>query len=528
MKKTVITDVLVIGAGAAAGRAAVEAAASGVRVDLVDKGKFGESGSSPLCLSGISTTLNKEDSPQRFFEDWIRTGGYISDRNLVWEAINQSQKAVEGLEVMGMEFLRNPDGSRLFYRGAGQTVARGLTIKFPNVVAVLRAEAEKREVRLHEGVMVTKMLQKDNQVIGAVGISRKGDFFIFGAKAVILAAGGANRLYPNIASKKILDERFVDPKYRTTGDSFCLAFASGAPLVDMEFTEFRDSPPGATRFGGLYLNLLGERFMEKYDPQALEKAPRSRLVEAIYREIKAGRGPIIWEVEGIKKEEEADQPLAQQCAYQRQIEITIDFQRLLGGAWINEKAETPVMGLFAAGESSGGVHGGGRMQGNSFLETQVFGANAGRNAAALTLHTERRDIDLAQVDEEEARIARMGGPVDPEEITHSIQKTMWERVGIIRDGVSLRDAIAKFERIRKEIVPQLSCKDIFTALEATHLLLTAEIVARAALTREETRSTQIRNDYPANNDDHWLKHTCISSRGNEIIISTVPIVIKPK
>ena len=527
MQKTFITDVLVIGAGAAAGRAAVEAAASGVQVDLVDKGKFGESGSSPICLSGFSSTFNKEDNPESFFEDWARSGGYINDRNLVWEAITQSQEAIEGLEAMGTEFLKNPDGSRLLYRGAGHTVARGLTIKFPNVVAILRIEAEKRGAHVHEGVMITKLLKENNRVIGAVGISKSGDFSFFGAKAVILAAGGANRLYPNIASKTVEGERFIDPKYRTTGDGFSLAFAAGAPLIDMEFTQFRDSPPGAARFGGRYLNVLGERFMEKYDPQALEKAPRSRMVEAIYQEIKAGRGPIMWEVKGIR-ETEANLPIAKNYVNEQEVEITIDFQRVLGGARINERAETPVMGLFAAGESSGGVHGGDRMQGNAFLETQVFGANAGRNAAALALHIERKNIKIADVDEEEARIGCIRGNIDPLEITQIVQETMWEQVGVTRHRVSLSDAIAKFEQIREEMVPRLSGDDLFAALETTNFVLTAEIVARAALTREETRRTQIRTDYPTTDNDTWLKHVCINSRGKEIIVSTMPIVNRPK
>jgi succinate dehydrogenase/fumarate reductase flavoprotein subunit len=521
MKKTFITDVLVIGAGGAAGRAAVEAATSGVKVDLVDKGRFGESGSSPVCLHGFATAFNKEDSPELFFEDWIRAGGYINDQNLVREAITQSQKAVEGLEAMGMEFLKNSDASRLLYRGAGHRVARGLTVKFSNVVATLRAEAERRGVGIHEGIMVTKLLQKNNQVIGAVGISQDGDFYVFGAKAVILAAGGANRLYPNVASY------IVDPKYRTTGDGFYLAFSAGAPLIDMEFTQFRDSPPGAARFGGRYLNVLGERFMEKYDPQALEKAPRSRMVEAIYREIKEGRGPIMWEVEGIK-EEESDFILAKQYGHQRQVEITIDFQRVLGGARINERAETPIMGLFAVGESSGGIHGGDRMQGNAFLETQVFGTNAGRNASASAMHIERRDIAIAQVDEEEARIGRISGNIDPVKITQIVQKTMWEQVGVTRDRVRLRDAIAKFEQIRREMVPRLSGDELFPALETTNLVLTAELVARAALTREETRRTQIRTDYPTTDNNNWLKHVCIQSRGKEMIVSTLPIIKRPK
>jgi len=521
--EAITTDVLIIGGGAAAARAAVEAASSGVQVDLVDKGKFGESGSSPPSLSGLSAIFNKEDSYEHFFEDWIHSGGYISDQNLVWEAITQSRKAVERLEAMGMEFIRNPDGSRLLYRGAGHRIARGLTaVRFQgagrlNVVTLLRAEAEKRGVHIHEGVMVTRLLKKNKQVIGAVGISRNRIFSILSAKAVILAAGGANRLYPNVAS------RIVDPKYRTTGDGFCLAFAAGVPLIDMEFTQFRDSPPGAARFGGGYLNRLGERIMKKYDPQALEKAPRHKVVEAIYREIKAGRGPIMWEVEGIRGAE-ADMAIAQQYANRRWVEINIDFQRVIGGALMNERAETPILGLFAAGESSGGVHGGDRMQGNAFLETQVFGANAGRNAVSFAINTERINIKPAQLNEEQAMISRINGNTDPAEVIQNVQRIMWEQVGVIRDGVNLKEAGTKFEQLRRDTTPRLSGDDIFAALEAANLLQTAEMVAKSALSREETRRTQIRTDYPLTGDSKWLKHVCITNRAGEIFISILPIV----
>ena len=186
------------------------------------------------------------------------------------------------------------------------------------------------------------------------------------------------------------------------------------------------------------------------------------------------------------------------------------------------------MGLFAAGESSGGIHGGDRMQGNAFLETQVLGSNAGRNAAALAMHIERRDVPIGQVDEEEARIGHIRGDIDPLEITQIVQKTMWEQVGVTRDRVRLGEAIAKFEQIRKEMVPRLSGDELFPALETANLVLTAEIVARAALTREETRRTQIRTDYPTTDNNNWLKHVCIQSQGKEIIVSTVPIIKRPK
>jgi succinate dehydrogenase/fumarate reductase flavoprotein subunit len=520
MNETIITDVLIIGGGGAATRAAVEAAALGVRVDLVDKGACGESGSSPRCLRGFAGMFDKEDSAERFLEDWLRTSGFISDRNLVWEAITQSRMAADELQNAGVEFVTNPDDSRVLYRGAGHTVARGLTAKTPNTAAQLRKEAERRGVTIHEGIMITKLLENQNRVVGAVGVSSNRDFFVFSSKALILAAGGANRLYPNVATQ------IGDPKYRTTGDGFCLALGAGAPLIDMEFTQFRDSPPGASRFGGKYFNRLGERFMEKYEPQALEKASRNKVVAAIYRELQAGRGPIMWEVGGIS-EELAKHPPGSLYVNQQWVEVNIDFQRLMGGVRINEKAETAVGRLFAAGESTGGLHGGDRMQGDAFLETQVFGSNAGRNAAALALTAQREDIDPALPAKEQARVATISGDLDPVEITRTVQKTMWEQVGIVRNGALLSDAVSKFEQIRKELIPRLAGDDLFATLEAANLCMTAEIVAKAALFREESRSTQVRTDYPNTDDDNWLKHVCIAGRDRQIMVSTVPVVTLP-
>ncbi len=517
MIEKLTTDVLIVGGGGAALRAALEAAASNVRVDLVDKGTSGESGSSPRCLRGFAGTFDGADSPDLFLADWTRAGGFLSDWNLVREAIARSRSAAEDLAGAGVEFLTNPDGSRNLYRGAGHSVARGLTVKTLNTPAQLRKEAERRGVAFHEGMMVTKLLKTNDRVAGAAGVDRRGKFFLFSAKAVILAAGGANRLYPNVAPS------IADPQYRTTGDGFSLALSAGAPLIDMEFAQFRDSPPGASRFGGRYLNRLGERFMEKYEPASLEKAARNKIVAAIYRELRSGRGPITWEVGGIS-EEQAKYPPGNQYVGKTRIEVKIDFQRLMGGVRINERAETPVRGLFAAGESSGGLHGGDRMQGDAFLETQVFGAIAGKNAAASAATAQSDEIDPALYEHEFARIDAISGDVDPAQVTGTVQNTMWEQVGIVRDRAGLNDAVSEFEHLRTEMLPRLAREDLFAALEAANLLLTAQIVSSAALFREESRSTHIRADYPTTDDANWLKHVCITGRSGELTVSVVPIV----
>ncbi len=399
---------------------------------------------------------------------------------------------------------------------------RGMTAKYynpegPNTVTFLGVEAKKRGVHIHDGIRIIQLLQNDSRITGAIGITDKREFIVFRAKAVVLASGGANFIFPNPAPDT------NHPQFHTTGDSYYLAFNVGAPLIDLEFTQFRDSPPGAAKYGGKYLNALGERFMEKYDPQRLEKAPRAKVVESIYREMMAGRGPIKWEVGGIREAEAANITTAGKYATQKEIPIGIDFQRVLGGAQINEKAETSIPGLFAAGEASGGVQGGGRMQGAAFLETQVFGTNAGKNAAALALSSRLKEISQAQLKDNENKIKNIKGSVDPAEFIRNIQKVMWEQVGVVRSADGLNNAIDKFSELKSKL-PQLAGESIFSALDATNLLFTAEIIARSALAREETRGAQVRSDYPQANDEKWLKHVSILNQGGEISVSTLPVI----
>jgi succinate dehydrogenase/fumarate reductase flavoprotein subunit len=520
MLENINTDVLVIGGGGTAIRAAIEAAKAGVRVDIVDKGKVGESGSSPRALVGFAAMIGKDDSDRLFFQDWLKASGNICDQNLVWEAIIRSSKEVQELEQMGLEFMKNSDGSLFLSMRTGHSAARGLMVKsegpeHTNVVKVLRIEAEKQGANFHEGVMITRLFKKNGCVIGAFGIDQKKTSCVFNAKTVILAAGGANRLYPNIA------DGIDNPIYRTTGDAFNLAFYADTTLVDMEFSQFRDSPPAGPLYGAQYFNSLGERFMEKYDPKALERAPRYVVSGAIYREQQEGRGPITWKVvEGQVEKSRA--PVGHEYSTSGSVEITLQFQRLMGGSHIDVKAATSVDRLFAAGESAGGVHGGDRMQSTGFLDTQVFGAIAGKNAATLSSECERIDIDTSLISEEQARLASMRGDLNPSELTRIIQNTMWEKVGVVRDRTNLQKAIIELEELRKESLPRISNIDIFASLEAANLALTAEMVARAALAREETRSAQIRSDFPLTSSE-WVNHVCITRKGEDIKISAIPV-----
>lgn len=266
--------------------------------------------------------------------------------------------------------------------------------------------------------------------------------------------------------------------------------------------------------------------MERYDPVALEKAPRQLTVAAIYTELKEGRGPVYWHID--QELIERDPVMSMRFGQRKKIKLGIEFQRLLGGVRINERAETDIPHLYAAGESAGGVHGADRMQGNAFLDTQIFGARAGYHAAKLALQTGEVGIDMGQVDEEIARINAINGDVRPSRVMEEIQKTMWEDVGIVRNADGLSKATAAISKLRREQIPKLSGKSIFSALECRNMVLAAEMIIRAALKREESRGSHRRSDFPNRNDGHWQKHIAVQNGEGQIVMTTLPVGLRAR
>lgn len=524
MPPEIVTDVLVIGGGSAASRAALEAAGAGASVLLVDKGRVSESGSSPSALVGFSVPLLDEaDSVDLFLEDWVKASGGICDRDLVAQCARLGRHLAQDLEKMGVEFIANPDGGWFVSKRAGHSVRRTLQAKglgkgvHSNVMLPVRRALERcGRVTLLENTMITRLLPTEGgAVAGAHAVSANGEFFVIRAKAVVLAAGGVNRLYTALC------DEVVDPKSRTTGDSYSLAFHAGAPLIDMEFTQFRDSPPAGPLYGAQYRNALGERIMEKYDPENLELAPRYMMARAVYTENFEGRGPVVWHVE----EGQVARSRAAVGHYEggQIVPITLMFQRLMGGARIDVEAATAVPSLFAAGEASGGVHGGDRMQGCGFLETQTFGAIAGRSAAARAKGGVLAPIDPGALAAERKRLNARGGVTVPGELFEQVRTIMWTQAGVVSNRTQLTEAIRKIRTIRRVAEQDLDCSDVVAAEEVRNLALAAELVATAKLTREETRSGHGRTDFPTM-DDKWLRHVRLARAADgSIAVDTTPV-----
>lgn len=524
MTKAIETDVLVIGGGSAATRAALEAATAGVQVLLADKGEVGESGSSPHALVGFSVPMVDEaDTPELFVEDWVTASGGICDRDLVAECAKHGRALAEDMERRGVPFIKNKDGSWFIAKRAGHSVRRTLQAEglgkgiHSNVMAPMRPALIEAGVTLHEDTMITRLLMHGDRVAGAYAIDPDGQPFVIRAKAVVLASGGVNRLY-SIMCKEVMEHHS-----RTTGDSYALAFHAGAPIIDMEFTQFRDSPPAGPIFGAHYLNRLGERIMLKYDPENLECAPRYMMGRAVYTENFEGRGPVVWHVEEGQIARSRAPVGETQWLAGDVVEITLMFQRLMGGARIDKNAATSVTGLYAAGEASGGVQGGDRMQGCGFLETQTFGMIAGQSAARFAAQNTLATIDPQAVAAEEERLALPSGSADPAALVEQIQTIMWTQAGIVSNRENLTDAIAKLREIQRIAREDIDMSDLGAAEEVRNLALTGELVATAKLAREETRSGHGRTDFP-HADKDWVKHVQLAKAADgSIEVDTVPV-----
>lgn len=507
-------DVLVIGGGGAAVRAAVEAAREGTRVLLVDKGSFERSGTSPLSLHGLATVLHPDDSEEILIADIFRNGYEINDLDLVQTAVRESRYEPALLEKMSVRFVKGEGGGYHFYRGAGHSAPHGVTYDDEgngiNFVAVLAKEAWKRGVRFIDEMMIFRLLVDNGTVVGAMGLDQEGRLHRFSAGAVVLAAGGANRIYPNVVP------RIANDMWRTTGDGYILALQAGLPLIDMEFANFRDTPP-ASRMGGRYMNAKGEAFMERYEPERKEKAPRGKVVDAIFKELQNGNGPIYIEIdeECIKSAEFLPEEYkAYVRAYKegKRPPVSVTFQRLLGGAGIRTDASSDIRGLFIAGENCGGFHGGDRLQAAAFLETQVFGRFAGIGAMNFAKTRGRTaEIRGSLIREAEDWIApflqwRDGVPAA--EILANLHRTTWNHISILRNAAGLKTARAELAGFRNTLTRAVGTYR-FEVFEVLNLVRTAEVMVQAALLREETRGTHHRSDYPEMRREFSRKHTSI-------------------
>jgi succinate dehydrogenase / fumarate reductase flavoprotein subunit len=558
-------DVLVIGAGGAGLRAAIEASSAGVSVGLVCKSLLGKA-HTVMAEGGVAAALanvDDRDGWQTHFADTMRGGQYLNNWRMAELHARQAPDRVHELEAWGAVFDRTKDGRILQRNFGGHKYPRLAHVGDRTgleMIRTLQDHGVHQGIDVHMECTVVELLKEGDRVVGAFGYDReRGRFRVFKAKAVVLASGGIGRAF-----------KVTSNSWEYTGDGHALAYRAGADLVDMEFVQFHPTgmvwPPsvkgilvteGVRGEGGVLRNSEGRRFMfddipELYKHQTAdneeegwiytqgdksarrppELLTRDHVARCIVREIKEGRGSphggvfldIAWiksrlpdGADRIKKKLPSMYHQFKQLAgidiTESPMEVGPTTHYVMGGIRVDADSQmSTVPGLFAAGECAAGLHGANRLGGNSLSDLLVFGKLAGEYAAAFAKEHAAPTVDDGQV-EALARMAlepfeRPNGGEGPYQVQYELQDLMQELVGIVRNEGELSQAIDGLERLQ-ERAKRVSVEGNreynsgwHTALDLRNLLPVAEAVTRAALEREESRGAHFREDH-LGKDDEW-------------------------
>jgi succinate dehydrogenase / fumarate reductase flavoprotein subunit len=578
-------DVLVIGAGGAGLRAAVEAAAQGVSVGLVCKSLLGKA-HTVMAEGGIAAALGNvwpEDNWQVHFRDTMRGGKMLNNWRMAQLHAQEAPERVLELERWGALFDRTKDGRILQRDFGGHRYARLAHVGDRTGLEMIRTL---QYHAIHQGIEVymeckVERLLKDDQgrIVGAFGYWRNtGKFVLFKAKAIVLATGGIGKAW-----------KFTSNSWEYTGDGQSLALWAGADLIDMEFVQFHPTgmvwPPsvrgilvteGVRGDGGTLKNNTGERFMFNYIPEFFkgetadneaeadrwyddknnrrtpDLLPRDEVARAINAEVKAGRGsphggvfldictrrPADYIRRRLPSMYHQFKELADVDITKEPMEVGPTCHYLMGGVRVDaDTTAATVPGLFAAGEAAGGLHGSNRLGGNSLSDLVVFGRRAGLYAALYAKDFGGAlSVSAAQVEsiarEALEPLTRAGGE-NPYAIQAELQDTMHTLVGIIRTESELREALTKIailkERAKKVRVEggRTYNPGWHTALDLGSLLTVAHGCAMAALERKESRGGHTRDDHPYT-DDTWGKiNNVLRLRGGELQLSREPLPQMP-
>ncbi|MHB9097173.1 MAG: L-aspartate oxidase [Syntrophales bacterium] len=539
------TDILIIGGGLAAMMATLEAADSPLSVLMVSKGAVGNSGATLMAYANFAAVLpegeESGDSASSHAEETCAAGAGINDPELVRTLAVNAPRDLLLLERLGLNFikregrfdLRKPPGHlrprTVFTVNPGYPMhIRGKSITDP-----LRQRVLERSIPRMEGVGIVKLVVENGRVVGALGVRRSsGEMVAVECRAVILAGGGGGFLY----------EKNTNPG-GITGDSYALAMEAGCPLRDMEFVQFfpcvhLESPrllisSPILSDGAVLRNKNGERFLSRYEPERMELATRDAVSQAIYREIRQGggiKGGVYLDMTGVPRDLLAFR-FPDLIAAFRKRGIDLHTQPILvapaahffmGGVAIDPACRTSVHGLYVAGEASGGIHGANRLSGNGLSDALVFGRIAGRSAVRYA-----GELEEVSVPDEAFRPAAgwSGQAIGREMIQtlrRALKKTMWEEVGIIRQGTGLAGALTRMEAWQdslEEGQPERP-EDRAAFFEVNSMLLASRAVASAALFREESRGAHFRDDFP-DTKAAWVKSVYTRLDGGKIRSSVV-------
>jgi succinate dehydrogenase / fumarate reductase flavoprotein subunit len=551
-------DVLVIGAGGAGLRAAIEAAASGASVGLVCKSLLGKA-HTVMAEGGVAAALGNvddRDNWQVHFSDTMRGGQYVNNWRMAELHAREAPDRVRELEAWGALFDRTKDGRILQRNFGGHRYPRLAHVGDRTGLEMIRTLQDHgihQGIDVHMEVTIVTLLKDGDRVVGAFGYDReRGRFRLFRARAVVIATGGVGRAF-----------RITSNSWEYTGDGQALAYEAGADLQDMEFVQFHPTgmvwPPsvrgilvteGVRGEGGVLLNRDGKRFMfddipANYRDQTAdtpeegwrytqgdrnarrppELLTRDHVARCIMREVREGRGSphggvyldIAWIREKLPDAAETIRRKLPSMYHQFKQLADIDITTtpmeigptthyIMGGIRVDGDTQmSSVPGLFAAGEAAAGLHGANRLGGNSLSDLLVFGQRAGRYAAEYARSNPQGAIDQGHVDHWAARalapFERGAGAENPYQVQHELQDRMQDLVGIVRTGPEMEQALEVVAGLRARAgrVGVGGNREYnpgwHTALDLPNLFTVSEAIARAAIERRESRGGHFRDDF---------------------------------
>jgi succinate dehydrogenase / fumarate reductase flavoprotein subunit len=551
-------DVLIIGAGGAGLRAAIEALAQGASVAVVCKSLLGKA-HTVMAEGGIAAAManvDRTDDWRTHFCDTMRGGKFLNNWRMAQIHAQESPERVRELEQWGALFDRTSDGNILQRAFGGHTFKRLCHVGDRTGLEMIRTLQDRG---VHMGIdvymecAITRLLKDGERIAGAFGYWREnGRFIVFKAKSVVIATGGIGKAW-----------RITSNSWEYTGDGMALAYDAGAELMDMEFVQFHPTgmvwPPGVQGIlvteavrgeGGVLRNKDGQRFMERYDPEKMELSTRDVVARAIYTEAKEGRGtehggayldishkPAEYVKKKLPSMYHQFRELADVDITKGPMEVGPTCHYMMGGIRVAaETAQSNVPGLFAAGEAAAGLHGANRLGGNSLSDLLVFGRRAGLSAAEQARQVAAPVVENARFDEATREMLEpfeRGEGESAYDVHRDLQETMQNYVGIFRNEEDLKRGLEEIGKLKQRAAHvRVEGSRLFNpgwhlARDLTSMLTVSEAVALSALERRESRGAHSRIDYPKY-DEQWSKLNNIISRdGDTMQLSQVPIAEIP-
>ena len=529
-------------------RAALELVKSNLKVVIVTKSLLGKA-HTVMAEGGIAASLgdvDPEDNWKVHFNDTVVEGVYIGNWHMAELLAKEAPDRVYELEKYGALFDRTPEG-KIMQRAFGAHTYRRLCHVGDKtgmeLIRTLEDQVLHKNVTVLDETIITRIFTSNGTVAGAIGLRiRDGKFVLIKSKATLVATGGCGRLY-----------HVTSNSWESTGEGIALAFKAGATLRDMEMVQFHPTgmvwPPGVKGLlvtegvrgeGGLLFNTKGERFMLRYSPQKKELDARDVVARAIHNEIKEGRGTehggVYLDIRHkgaafIKKKlpgmYDQFKDFAGVDITKERMEVAPTVHYFMGGIAVDaETGATNVKGMYSAGEAAGGLHGANRLGGNSLADILVFGRRAGaamtdyiKSSAQRTVINEN-DVK-AEVDRVKSYLKADGS--NPYDIMAKLRDAMSEKVGIIRTGKDLVEALDEIRTLESQVGSigvkggLLFNQGLMACIELENMLLVAKCIVMSALQRKESRGAHTRSDYPKKDPEFRLNITCSYSDGKVVL-----------